>query len=316
MGYHIQVMIIKCHEGGLQNIHSISARPARRAAKVGMQFLLLLLISVLLFTAPQAAYSHDTMVLAVHPYLPDAELLKNYQPLADYLSREIGHPMEVGIGKDYQDHVDSIGKGMVDIAFMGPVSYVLLVEQYGEKLLLCRLQTGGTPYYRGIIATRRDSTLSSLADLKGHRFAFGDPISTMSTLVPQYMLLESGVRLSDLNDIGFLGNHDNVALGVLAGDFDAGGVKEEIFYKYKDRGLVILAATPLIAEHVFVARADMPPELFAALQEAFFKLNDSEEGRKILQSFKNSIAEIAPASDSDYESLREILKKLNKINGK
>ena len=290
------------------------SRSAICIAKAGVCFVLLVLFS--LFFGVPAAYAHDTMVLAVHPYLPDAELIEKYQPLADYLSKKVGHPIEVGIGKDYQDHIDSIGQNEVDIAFMGPAPYVLLVERYGKKPLLCRLQSGGTPFFRGMIVTRKDSQIKTLADLKGHRFAFGDPNSTLSTLVPQFMLLENGVQLSELKNIGYLRNHDNVALGVLAGDFDAGGVKEEVYYRYKDRGLVVLATTPLIAEEAFVARSDLPSEIFAKLQSALFRLNDSDEGRKILQSYKNSIAEIAPATDSDYDSLREILKKLSKIRSK
>ena len=293
----------------------IAARPATSSIKAGMHSVLLIMLG-LLFLLSTAARGHDPMVLAVHPYLPDAELLKRFTPLAEYLGKEIGLHMEIGIGKNYQDHIDSIGLGKVDIAFMGPASYVLLVERYGTKPLLVRLQSRGNAFFHGMVVTRRDSPVKSIADLKARRFAFGDPNSTMSSLLPQFMLLETGIRLAHLKNFEYLGSHDNVALSVLVGDFDAGGVKEEIYRKYKDRGLAVLATTPPIPEHVFVARDDLPPEIFDAVQTALFKLNDTEQGRSILQRIKGKTAEVAPAKDSDYDKLRHIMQRLHKIDGK
>ncbi len=70
--------------------------------------------------------------------------------------------------------------------------------------------------------------------------------------------IEIGGDLENLKKYEFLGSHNNVALGVLGGYYDAGGVKEGVFYKYKGRGLKMLAKSPGIAEHVFVASANLP----------------------------------------------------------
>ena len=163
------------------------------------------------------------------------------------------------------------------------------------------------PVFHGKIIARKDSPINSLTELVGKSFAFGDPDSTMSHLVPHYMLLEAGVTDDKLKQTKFLGNHDNVALGVLAGNFDAGGVKEEVFYKYEKRGLKVIATTPALSEHVFVASDALPEPIVSKIREALLNADKSEQGLDALHAIKTSMTALVPAQDSDYDNLREIL---------
>lgn len=259
------------------------------------------------------AYAEQPLVLGVHPYKSSSKLLKAYTPLANYLAKAIGRPIEVKISKDYQSHIDQIGHDKLDIAYMGPASYVKMVEQYGEKPILARQVIKGSPTFHGKIIVRNDSPLNSLAELKGKRFAFGDPASTMSHLVPRFMLWEAGVGVEQLSDYKFLGSHDNVALAVLAGDYDAGAVKEAVFYKYQSRGLRELATTPALSEHLFVTSAHLPGELVEALRAALFALKNDPQGEAIMNGIKKGITDYQPASSMDYDNLRDMLMQLKKM---
>ncbi len=250
------------------------------------------------------------LVLAVHPYQTYSTLMEKYMPLADYLSELLQRDVAVRIGKDYQDHVAYIGKDRVDIAVMGPVSYVTVVARFGKKPILARFEINGRPLFQGVVVVRKDSSLGDLGSLRGKRFAFGDRASTMSHLVPRFMLSEAGVEIDDLADYQFLGSHDNVALSVLAGDFDAGAVKEEVFYSYEPRGLKAVAFTPMLSEHLFVARGDLDPELIQGLRDALYSLRDSARGREIMRGIKKTMTGMVPARDADYDNLRAILRTL------
>jgi len=267
---------------------------------------------LLLCCLPCPANAQDSLVLAVHPYLPFDELMERYTPLADYLGNQLERTVEVRIGSNYADHMGYIGRDEVDIAFMGPALYVDLVDKYGEKPLLARLEIDGKPLFHGKIITRKGSPLTRLADLRGRSFAFGDPESTMSHLVPRFMLLQAGITTDDLAEYRYLGSHTNVALGVLTGDFDAGAVKEEVFYQFEQQGLQALATTPAFSEHVFVARSTLPPQTVAALQEALYHLKDTPEGRAILAGIKEGLSGLVPARDSDYDNLRAVLNILHR----
>jgi phosphonate transport system substrate-binding protein len=149
--------------------------------------------------------------------------------------------------------------------------------------------------------------MKDLTDLAGKKFAFGDPNSTMSHFVPRAMLAEAGISVAHLAGHDFLHTHHNVALAVLGGYFDAGAVKEEVFDEFKNKGLGILARSPPVPEHLFLARSDLPEELIAQIRFHLLALNDDPRGPTILNSIRESITGLLPAVDQDYDSLRELM---------
>ncbi|RKZ35278.1 MAG: phosphate/phosphite/phosphonate ABC transporter substrate-binding protein [Gammaproteobacteria bacterium] len=237
-------------------------------SRVGRRLPVLTLLFALLAWSGLAFAEQRSLILAVHPYLPYQEVTAKFAGLANYLARRLGYGVSIRVGKDYQEHIQFIGDDRVDLAFLGPASYVALTREHGQKPLLAKLAVRGRPFFQGKIIARKDAGIKTLADLRGRRFAFGDPVSTMSHLVPRFMLLENGIPLKALAGHEFLGSHDNVALGVLVGDFDAGAVKEEVFMKFEANGLVAIATTVRVSEHLFVARADLEPKLVEALRAA------------------------------------------------
>ena len=251
------------------------------------------------------------IVLAVHPYLPSVDLQKRFAPLAEYLGRVLGQKVVVRVGRDYEEHIMAIGSDGVDIAFMGPAPYVKLVARYGAKPLLARIETKGDAYLSGVIITRSDSPLRSVAGLRGKVFAFGDPDSTMSSLVPRYALQLAGVPLTALAHYEYLGAHENVALGVLAGDFDAGAVKVEGFDAFAARGLRVLAKLPRVSEHLFVTRADLPASQVTLLRSALLNLKTTPQGSAIMRSIQKNMTAMVPVADADYTNLRAILRALD-----
>ncbi|MDH4134898.1 MAG: PhnD/SsuA/transferrin family substrate-binding protein, partial [Gammaproteobacteria bacterium] len=160
---------------------------------------------------PAAVAAESPLILGVHPYLPPKEIHERFAPLAAYLGQSLHRPVMVRVGRDYDEHSTAIGKDQIDIAFMGPAPYVALIKTYGPKPLLARLEVDGKPQLVGVIVTRTDSPLRTLAALKGKRFAFGDRQSTMSHTVPQRMLEQAGVPEKTLARHEFLGAHKNVA---------------------------------------------------------------------------------------------------------
>jgi phosphonate transport system substrate-binding protein len=269
-------------------------------------------IALIAFFAANPSSAGRPLVLQVHPYLPATEIIERFSPLADYLGKSIGRPVVVRISVDYQQHIDLIGKDKADVAFMGPASYVSMVDRFAGKPLLARLEIDGSPTFKGAIIVAKESGIRSLSELKGKRFAFGDPNSTMSHLVPRYMLWKAGVDIKDLAGHTFLHNHHNVVLGVLAGKFDAGAVKSEVFYVYEERGLRVLAWSPKLSEHVFVTSSLLPKETIDKLRNALSALSSSDDGRKILKGVNEHATGLVPVEDVDYDTLRTILRALKK----
>jgi phosphonate transport system substrate-binding protein len=267
----------------------------------------LLILTLFLLVQPASAQERQQLTLVVHPYLAAAELIERFTPLTIYLSERLGQEVVLELSADYVEHIEKIGHDQVEIAYMGPASYVQLVEHYGEKPLLARVETGGTPTFQGVIIVRDKADMTSLADLKGKRFAFGDPHSTMSHLLPRYMLLQEGIDLEDLGEFAFIRNHHNVALGVLMGAFDAGAVKEEIYEEFKGKGIRELVRTPVISEHLFVAAGDLPAATVTALRRHLLELGESPAGLAALSVIQHDVTGLVPVADEDYQEMRTIM---------
>lgn len=240
-----------------------------------------------------------------------------YQPFIEYLNEATPYQFEIKLSRVYEDTIERLGRGEVMIASCGPVSYIKAREKYPVKPILRALSKDGKPYYRGMIIVRQDSPIQKLEDIKGKSFAFGQAWSTASHILPEYYLSKVNVKLKDLKHYDFLRHHDSVANAVLKGQFDAGAVKDIVAYKYQKDGLRFIFATDPIPTVPIVVRVDAPPEMVKSVKTALFNLNprDPTHQRKMSQwdeEFKYGFTE---ASDSDYDSIKRILRVVEKEHG-
>lgn len=272
-----------------------------------------LLFIFVIFSQRFAQSQPEQLTLGFMPYMTANQLLEKYTPLAHYLSEEVGIPVTIEVAKDYATHLQQVGEDKLDIAFMGGNTYVVMVDKYGKRPLLARYEIHGVPHFHSMIIVREDSPLEKLADLKGKRVAFGSPHSTLSTLVPLYMLKEAGISLDKLT-YDFLSSHENVVYGVLFGEYAAGAMAEELFFEYQNQGIKALAKSPEVSTHVFITRKDLPKDLRAKLQQALLNLKNHPQGKTVLQAIGSEVTGFVEVEDSDYEKLRTILQAVPAIS--
>jgi len=278
-------------------------------AQAARLFLLLFFFWILPSFPIQAA--EPPLELWIHPYLHAPELVRRFTPLAHYLEAKTGRKIEIRISSTYENHKERLGGDRADLAFVGPFSYVQMTERHGGKTILATLEGNGKPLFHGVIAVRRDGPIKTIQDLAGRSFAFGDKESTMGTLVPRFMLREAGLGLDRLSRYSFLNSHNDVALAVLGGFYDAGGLKEEVFHEYAPRGLRILAKSPPIPEHLFLAGKKLPAPLVETIRAALLQLKDPA----VLVPIQKTATGWAPATDRDYDGLRHIARNLAPLPG-
>ena len=277
-----------------------------------MRRLFFLLFITFFLLHPIDSSASGDLTLWVHPYLPATELTARFTPLTTYLSEKLKRTVSIRVQKSYQAHLDFVGRDQADIAYLGPVSYIHMKDQYGPKPLLAKFEVNGNPFFYGMIIARKDSGINTLGDLVGKSFAFGDPNSTMSHIVPRGMLINAGIAIDTLQRYDFLNSHHNVALAVLGGYFDAGGVKEEVYYEFEEKGLFMVAKSPPIPEHLFVTRSNLPQELISQIRSHLVNVEKSPNKENILKSMKSSVTNLLPVVDQDYDQLRDIIKSLDK----
>ena len=243
--------------------------------------------------------------LGIVPVANAVKMNKAFAPLCRLLSRVLGRKLYVRLGHDYADAIDDLGRGRALISYQTPSTYIEARAKYGVELLVVPL-TKGEPYYHSAIVVRADSGIAMLRQLRGKRFAFGDPKSTGSKAMPESMLREAGVGLDQLAERGFLGSHDNVAQAVLENQYDAGGLMHSVAQTYVDRGLHIVAVSAAIPQFPLCASPLLSKQDRDRLVDALVGLRD----REILDALGEDITGFAPVKDADYDGVRRMMENL------
>ena len=224
-------------------------------------YLIPLLFVLILARASCLAGTKETLTLGLPPFANPSVLQHNFMPLAQYLSSAIGQPVTLTFSPNYISHVMRLGRGEIDIGYVGPSPYVKVKDKFGGVELLARLQFENDSNNQIVFVTGKQSSIKAISDLAGKTFAFGDYQSFGSHFLPRYLLHENGLPVKDLTAYDYVGSHDNVVLSVLHGDFDAGGVRFDIFKKYEDRPLRIIYGPEKFSPHVLVCRTTLPDNL-------------------------------------------------------
>ena len=217
--------------------------------------------------APQdlpASRATRTLRFAVVSFYNPRLMYLKYQPLVDYLSTQTPWRFQLDLSPTYQQTIDRLCGGQVDLAYLGPFSYVRAHEVCGARPVV-RLNTAGRDSYTSYVMVRQDSRITNLAQLKGERFAFGSRLSASSHLVPRAMLDRAGLRPGVDVTCAYYGHHDRAARAVLLGEAAACGIRDLVGDQFKPRGLRVLAQSDPIPNFPLVVGPEAPSGLAAAL---------------------------------------------------
>ncbi|NOY13154.1 MAG: phosphate/phosphite/phosphonate ABC transporter substrate-binding protein, partial [Deltaproteobacteria bacterium] len=203
-------------------------------------------------------------------------MYQNYQPIMDYLTEKTSYRFELKLTRDYTEAVELLKTGAVQLASLGDVTFFEANRGFGAVPIVRPLNKLGRADYRSIIITRKDAGITSLAELRGKSFAFGNLHSTSGNLIPRLLLYKNGITLFDLGFYENLATHTAVARAVLKGTVDAGAVKDVVAYRYQPHGLTFLAVSDPIPSVPIVARPDTEPILVEAVRKALLAIDASD----------------------------------------
>lgn len=259
---------------------------------------------------PLRASAADELRVA---FIPDvATTAASYaekQPLVEMLQRATGRTVRLIIPTNYAATVEAIGNDGVDLAYFGALTYVKANERYGVRPLVQRLED--RRFHSLFIASSANGAITSLKDLKGKTFAFGDVNSTSGHLIPVKEMLEAGVNPDTEMKTRYTGNHTATAVAVASGQVDAGAIDETVYRKLvADKTLdpakarVFYTSKPF-TDYVWAVRKDLDSSLITSIRHGFLQANDP----KLLALLRAT--RYVTVSDREYDSIRETAKKLN-----
>jgi len=275
-----------------------------------------ILLAVFTFAATTlcGAQNRDpaTLQVAVLPDESPATLIKKNEGFKKYLEAQLAKKIELIVTTDYSSMIEAMRHGRLDLAYFGPLSYLLAKQKSELPIEAYAAQVNkGTPTYTSVIIANIAAGVRSIKDIQGKNMAYGDVASTSSHLIPKAILAEKGLEAKKNYQEHFLGAHDAVAIAVQNGNAQAGGLSKPIFDSLIERKIIDLEKVRVLEEskpypnYPWTMRSDLKPQLKEKIREAFYKLKDPE----ILKPLKAD--GFAPIDDKDYDGIRQLARILN-----
>jgi len=248
----------------------------------------------------------DSLKFGFDHRLSPKEDVRIYFSLIQYLNRQTGYKFSLKFTESYEKTADNLGRGLLNFAALGPVNCVIAKNKYGAGCLVTGLNQEGRPAYRAVIFARADSTVTSLAELRGKSFAFGDRFSTQGHVIPRKMLEDAGVTLKDLRGYVYTGSHANTAKAVLSGDYEAGAIQDTLAESLSREGRIkIIAASAPYPSSLICYTKEIDPATLTAVKKALLAMEPQGAHRDLLPEWERTeMARGFVAFQSD--SLRQI----------
>lgn len=233
-----------------------------------------------------------------------------YHNLIDFIGQKIGRPIYIKEKKTYEEVNEMLGKGEVSFAFICSGAYINAKAKNEVKLLAAPVINHQT-YYQAFIITRKNSGINTFEDLKGHSFAFTDPISNTGYMYPhkQVRLLE-GNKNPFFSKTIYTYGHDISIQMVNKGIIDGASVHSLIYqyiarnYPERIKGIKIIKKSELFGMPPVVTPLTIKTKCFNRLQNIFLTLDQDTTGKKILE--KLGIEKFVIVNDSIYNNVRNL----------
>ncbi len=255
----------------------------------------------------------NVLRVALIPSEDSRAMLAASDELLKALEKNLGMLVQGFVASDYNGVIEALRAGHVEVAYLGPFSYVLGTTVAPiEAFATAETARAGRTYYHSQIIARKDSGIAKVEDLRGRTFAFVDPSSTSGHLFPKAGLIRAGIDPDKFfGRVLFTGSHDANAVAVANKRVDAATIADRIFDTAVARKLVnpdeihVVWRSEPIPESPTVWRRNLPDDLKKRVKEAFLNIRD------ITWADQGKLNRFVETNDEAYNVIRETAKVLN-----
>ncbi|KAA1171485.1 diguanylate cyclase [Marinobacter salinexigens] len=178
------------------------------------------------------AWAEHPLTFGVFAYRPDSVMEREYEPLAEYLSQAIDHPVELEI-LDQPDLNRALSTNRLDFVLTNPSHFLVIRSERSLTGVLATLvrkwDQAQTSSLGGVVVTLAErQDIATLKDLKGKTVATPGMFFLGGYQAQMLELREAGVHVRDFGRVRQLNRHDRVIEALLAGEVDVGFVRTGI----------------------------------------------------------------------------------------
>ncbi len=249
--------------------------------------------------------------LGVVPAIGTIETVEIFQPLMNYLSEKLQARVKLVLLEDYDSIIEKMEAKELEGGIHGSFSAYIVQKKQGA-IPIARPEKNGVSIYKGLIFTRKDSGIATIADLQGKSFVYTDRTTSAGGLYPLYVLSKEGYDPATVfSRVTYAGRHDLAVLAVLNGDADAGAAKDTTYFDLAKKNprvdtemIIITSSSAQFPEKSLVVRSDLDPDIISKLRQVLLDMDDSSEGQKVLEKLGADRYIASPSSDwADVEEM-------------
>lgn len=201
---------------------------------------------------PTILFSQDKTTFNFSP-LPinhTSQNIQDFLPLTSYLEKELNITIQYSKHSNYQDIINNLKTGKIDIAYLGPLPFVALQKEYPHiKPIVTLKQNDGSTKYRCVLTKFKHDSIDTTLPIK---VALTQPLSTCGYYMTQKLLKQHlNLNLHD-QKYNYTMSHTNAILSTLKGKYIIAGAKELIAQKHKTLGMEIIAKSDPLPGFVIV----------------------------------------------------------------
>jgi phosphonate transport system substrate-binding protein len=214
--------------------------------------------------------------------------------------------------QNYAAQIEAMRSGRLHISAFSTGSVVYAVNLAGGvPFAIMRDARGPAGYHLILITQAKNDRIKTVADLKGKRVAHVSQTSSSGHQAPVYFFSRMGVVPGKDYQIVFSGKHDNSALGVVNGDYDAAAVADTVIERMVARGVIkasdykVIYTSPVFPTAGFLHSHTLEPRLVERIKDAFASFRF--EGTSLAKEFKGRTGFLPLNYQKDWESVIGIL---------
>lgn len=240
-------------------------------------------------------------VVGIHPLHNPKRLLETYGPILDYANArmpEVHFKLEAA--RNYEEFDKKLYAGYYDLAMPNPYQTVRSFR-HGYRVFA---KMADDEEFRGIILVRKDSRIREVTDLKGKVVAYPAQTALAATMLPQYYLHTHGIDVNFDIESHYVGSQESSILNVLRGHAAAAATWPlpwkafSIEHPEMAKQLEVKWQTAPLVNNSWVARRDVPQSVVDMFRTQLLSLNETAEGRQMLERFP--ISRFESATNENY----------------
>lgn len=249
----------------------------------------------------------------VHPLHNPEKLVEVFGPLVDLFNQKIkGYQFKIEASRNYPAFEEKLAKRELDIALPNPYQAVKALK-HGYVIFG---KMGDDKEFRGLIVTRKDSPIKKISDLKGKKISYPAATALAATMMPQYFMYKNGLNVMKSAKNIYVGSQESSIFNALLKETDAACTWPPPWiaftkkYPEKAAELEVRWQTPSLVNNALIIKSELSEQLRTEILGVLLKLNETEEGLKILSRME--LTRFEGADEKTYKPVEEFIKKFSK----